>query len=378
MADASAPPLGVYVHVPFCRHACRYCDFHFSTLLKQIPEVVDAMVREVELRLPFDTQASTLYWGGGTPSLLPDADFTRLQDALRSQLRLDAGAECTLEVNPEDVSNGSLALWRRAGFNRLSVGVQSFRDDRLDWMGRAHRGVDAEAAIRRAQDAGFSSMSLDLIYGLPGSSLGEWQEQVGRAMELGTPHLSAYALTVEPRTALAHDVAKGRSEAPRDERAAEDFLWLRSEVERLGWEGYEVSNYARPGCRAKHNSSYWQGSPYVGIGPGAHSYDGHRLRRSNVRNNSLYQGAVLAKKESGWFDLEQLSDQEHFHEQVLTQLRRVEGLPRSAAGGRNLSEVWSKWIAMGYMISDELGWRLQGEGWLWVDAVAGDAFGLES
>jgi oxygen-independent coproporphyrinogen-3 oxidase len=221
-------------------------------------------------------------------------------------------------------------------------------------------------------------MSLDLIYGLPGSSLGEWQEQVGRAMELGTPHLSAYALTVEPRTALAHDVAKGRSEAPRDERAAEDFLWLRSEVERLGWEGYEVSNYSRPGCRAKHNSSYWQGSPYVGIGPGAHSFDGHRLRRSNVRNNSLYQGAVLANKETGWFDLEQLSDQEHFHEQVLTQLRRVEGLPHSVAGGRNLSEAWSKWIGMGYMVSDELGWRLQGEGWLWVDAVASDAFGLES
>lgn len=369
---------GIYVHVPFCRHACRYCDFHFSTVLRQIPGVVEAMVREADLRLPQGMPAQTLYWGGGTPSVLPDAEFLTLNEAIRSRIELAEGAECTLEVNPEDVSADRLALWRTAGFNRLSVGVQSFRDDRLDWMGRPHRGRDAEDSVRRAQDAGFANLSLDLIYGLPGSSLGEWQEQVGRALELGTPHLSAYALTVEPRTALAHDVAKGRSEAPRDERAAEDFMWFRAELERQGWEAYEVSNYAQPGRRAVHNSSYWNGAPYVGLGPGAHSFDGAATRRANVRSNPVYQRALTSGGSDDWFELEVLTDQERFHEQLLTQLRRAEGLPRAAAAGRDLDRVWSKWIAQGFLTSDPEGWRLTGEGWLWADAVAADAFGVHA
>ena len=369
---------GVYVHVPFCRHACRYCDFHFSTLLKQIPDVVSAMVREAELRLPQGLPAATLYWGGGTPSVLPEAELVRLNQAVRAPLALAEGAECTLEVNPEDVTDRSLALWRAQGFNRLSVGVQSFRDDRLDWMGRPHRGRDAEDAVRRAQDAGFSNLSLDLIYGLPGSSLGEWQEQVGRALDLGTPHLSAYALTVEPRTALFHDVAKGTAAAPSDDRAAEDFRWLRAELQRQAWDAYEISNYAKPGFRAQHNSAYWQGSPYVGIGPGAHSFDGRRTRRANVRSNPSYQKALAAPVPAEWFELEVLSDQEWFHEQVLTQLRRQEGLSRAAAQGRDLDRAWSAWIGQGMLRADDQGWRLEGEGWLWADAVAADAFGLEA
>jgi len=369
---------GVYVHVPFCRHACRYCDFHFSTLLKQIPDVVSAMVREAELRLPQGLPAATLYWGGGTPSVLPEADFVRLNQAVRAPIALAEGAECTLEVNPEDVTDRSLALWKSQGFNRLSVGVQSFRDDRLDWMGRPHRGRDAEDAVRRAQDTGFTNLSLDLIYGLPGSSLGEWQEQVGRALDLGSPHLSAYALTVEPRTALFHDVAKGKAAAPSDERAAEDFRWLRAEIQRVGWDAYEVSNYAQPGFRAQHNSAYWKGSPYVGIGPGAHSFDGNRTRQANVRSNPGYQKALLAPVPTGWFELEVLSDQEWFHEQVLTQLRRAEGLGRAAAQGRDLDRAWASWIRQGMLRADEQGWRLDGEGWLWADAIASDAFGLEA
>jgi oxygen-independent coproporphyrinogen-3 oxidase len=370
-------PGGVYVHVPFCRHACRYCDFHFSTQLRGIPDVVSAMLREAELRLPQGLPAATLYWGGGTPSVLPEADFVRLNQALRAALALAQGAECTLEVNPEDVSASSLALWKEQGFNRLSVGVQSFRDERLDWMGRPHRGQDAEDAVRRAQDAGFSNLSLDLIYGLPGSSLGEWQEQVGRALDLGTPHLSAYALTVEPRTALFHDVAKGKAAAPSDDRAAEDFMWLRAELHRQDWDAYEVSNYAKPGFRAQHNSAYWKGRPYVGIGPGAHSFDGLRTRRANLRSNPGYQKALAAATPSKWFEVEVLSDQEWFHEQVLTQLRRQEGLSRAAAHGRDLDRAWASWIRQGMLRSDEQGWRLDGEGWLWADAVAADAFGLE-
>ncbi len=376
--SSASESAGVYVHVPFCRHACRYCDFHFSTVLRQIPSVVAAMAREAELRIPSGQRTATLYWGGGTPSVLPDSEFLSLNAAIRDRLDLADGAECTLEVNPEDVRADRLDLWRSGGFNRLSIGVQTFRDERLDWMGRPHRGRDAEDAVRRAQDAGFGNLSLDLIYGLPGSSLGEWQEQVGRALELGTPHLSAYALTVEPRTALAHDVATGRSEPPRDERAAEDFLWFRAELERQGWEAYEVSNYAKPGWRAVHNSAYWSGSPYLGLGPGAHSFDGHRTRRANVRSNPEYQKALSEGRRSGWFELEVLSDQERFHEQLLTQLRRAEGLSRSMASGRDLDRVWTKWIRQGMLASDERGWRLQGEGWLWADAVAADAFGVEA
>lgn len=332
---------------------------------------------EAELRVPNGTKANTLYLGGGTPSVLPRDVFVALNATLRERLMLNSDAECTMEVNPEDLSVEALALWRSEGFNRLSVGVQSFRDERLDWMGRPHRGIDAEMGVRRAQDAGFENLSLDLIYGLPGSSLGEWQDQVGRALELNTPHLSAYALTVEPRTALAHDVAKGQTEGPKDERAAEDFMWLRAEMQRQGWDAYEVSNYAKPGWRAVHNSSYWQGEPYVGLGPGAHSFDGFRQRRANVRNNSVYQKALSSPGSEVWFEIENVSDQEWFHEQVLTQLRRVEGLSRAVAEGRDLDRAWSKWMQQGLLVGDEQGWRLCGEGWLWADAIASDAFGLE-
>ena len=234
----------------------------------------------------------TWYWGGGNAisSATPSRPkFKRWRtDSFASCAACGPKGEFTLEANPEDVSDVQLRSWREIGVNRLSMGIQTFVDRRLVWMNRAHSGEQARDAVRRAQDAGLENITVDLMYGLPETSLSEWQENVGQALELGVPHLSTYALTVEDKTALHHQIKKGTSSAPKDERAREDFLWLRSALRTAGWEPYELSNASKPGMRAQHNSAYWSGEAYVGIGPGAHSYDGAAIRQWNVSHNLRY------------------------------------------------------------------------------------------
>ena len=210
---------GLYLHVPYCRKACTYCDFHFSTQLTTLPAMVEAMQTETRLRLLEATPMATWYWGGGTPSVLPAASIAALIDTFKRHAPLQPDGEFTLEANPEDLTAERLATWRELGVNRLSVGVQTFVDARLTWMNRAHTGKQAQEGIARAQDAGFENITLDLIYGLPGTSLGEWQDNVGQALELGTPHLSTYALTVEEKTALHHAIQSGKTASPDDARA---------------------------------------------------------------------------------------------------------------------------------------------------------------
>ncbi|HRH38493.1 MAG TPA: radical SAM family heme chaperone HemW, partial [Flavobacteriales bacterium] len=270
---------GLYFHIPFCKQACTYCDFHFSTS-KDRTVVLDAMELELVRRAKElgDAPVSTIYFGGGTPSLLDQERIGVFIQQSRDLFRVDRNPEVTLEANPDDISEERLARWKEMGITRISLGTQSFREDRLKWMGRAHNGEQALRSIALIAKAGFASWTIDLIYGLPSMTLEEWDEQIRIALDHGMPHLSAYCLTVEPRTALAHQVKKRVVNMPGDDDQSAQFDRLMERMEAAGFDHYEISNFGRPGHWSSHNTSYWEGVPYLGIGPSAHSFDGKARR----------------------------------------------------------------------------------------------------
>lgn len=320
---------GLYFHIPFCRKACTYCDFHFSTAVRGREALLDAMEKELVLRARElgDAPVASIYFGGGTPSLLEPARIAALLQLARDLLRVQRDAEVTLEANPDDITPERLEQWKAMGITRLSLGTQSFRDDRLAWMGRAHNAGQALRSIALIARAGFTSWTIDLIYGLPGMTLPEWDEQLRIALDHGLPHLSAYALTVEPRTALAHQVKRGRVVPAGDEATAAQFDHLMARMKEAGLLHYEISNFGRPGHFSRHNSSYWEGVPYLGIGPAAHSFSG-TTRRWNVANNARYTAAV--EKGDVFSDSETLTAAQRTNELLLTGLRTHRGVQLDA------------------------------------------------
>ena len=315
---------GIYLHIPFCRKACTYCDFHFSTSLKLKERVLAAMHREWEERgAELADPVDTIYFGGGTPSLLEPAEIAALLARARNLHTVAQDAEITLEANPDDITPVRLAAWRDLGITRLSLGTQSFREERLRFMGRAHTAEQALRSIALIAKAGLASWTIDLIYGLPGMTLAEWDEQLTIALDHGMPHLSAYCLTVEERTALDHQVRKGMVLMPGDADQSAQFDRLIERIEAAGLEQYEISNFGRPGHRSRHNMAYWEGVPYLGIGPSAHSYNG-RIRRWNVAHNARYATA-LEHGEPCWEE-ELLTPAQRTNEALLTGLRTVAGV----------------------------------------------------
>ena len=317
---------GLYFHVPFCRQACSYCNFHFSTARQGHDEMVEAMARELETRaseMPAGPWSS-VYLGGGTPSLLTAGQVERLLAVAASTRGIAAGAEVTLEANPDDLDGTRVEAFAKTPVNRLSIGVQSFREGDLVYMRRAHDARQAIASVARAREAGFDELTIDLIYGTPGLDDAAWLANLRRAVALGVPHISAYALTVEPKTALAHDIRAGRSLPVDEEQAARQMELLVDTLGAAGYEHYEVSNFALPGHRARHNSSYWKGEAYLGIGPSAHSFDGSRTRSWNVAHNARYLRAI----EAGDSPLarETLTADERYNELLLTGLRTSWGV----------------------------------------------------
>ncbi|MEM1220964.1 MAG: radical SAM family heme chaperone HemW, partial [Bacteroidota bacterium] len=284
---------GIYLHIPFCKQACHYCNFHFSTSLRKKTEMVEALLREIDLRHDYlsDRQLRSIYLGGGTPSLLTGSELEQLFERIDQYFTIAPDAEITLEANPDDLSREYLSALAKSPVNRLSIGVQSFFAEDLAFMNRAHTAEEADRCIRLAQDAGFSNMSIDLIYGSPTTPLEHWIQNLEKSIALGVPHLSTYALTVEPKTALEHFVAKGKVPAPKDEHMEEQFMAMLDRLEAAGYEHYEISNWAKPGHYAVHNTSYWQGIPYLGIGPSAHSYDG-QSRQWTIANNARYMAGL--------------------------------------------------------------------------------------
>ena len=321
---------GIYIHIPFCSKACHYCNFHFSTSLHRKNEFVEALLRELDMlqfpgEQPIDRQADTIYFGGGTPSLLNQQELDTILEKIHQRFSVSANAELTLEANPDDLKPDKIRELVSMGINRLSIGVQSFFDEDLRWMNRAHHANQARRAIADAQDAGITNLSIDLIYGVPGMSTARWQQNIETAVSLQVPHLSCYALTVEEKTALHHFIRKGKVQPPSDSLQAEQFLLLMDLLATQRYEHYEISNFALPGMRSRHNSSYWQGKPYYGFGPSAHSFNGAFTRWWNIPNNALYISQLMAGQPA--FESEQLSPVMRINETIMTLLRTIEGLP---------------------------------------------------
>ncbi len=367
---------GLYLHIPFCRQACTYCDFHFSTLEKGREDLLDAMELELVQRTAEvgDAPVGTIYFGGGTPSLLGPARIAAFIQQAHDLFRVARDAEVTLEANPDDIDPAKLEAWKAAGINRISLGTQSFRDDRLRWMGRAHNAAQALASIRAIANAGFRTWTIDLIYGLPGMTTAEWDEQLTIALDHGMPHLSAYGLTVEERTALHHQVRTGRVVPAGDGEQAEQFQHLITRMEAAGLEQYEISNFGRPGHFARHNTSYWQGIPYLGIGPSAHSFNGTE-RRWNVANNARYTAGVRAR--STFWEAEQLSAADRTNEQVLTGLRTMWGVELARLPLDLLAvnaPVVERYVAAGSLLHADGRLVLTRAGRNFADRIASDLF----
>lgn len=327
---------GIYIHIPFCSKACHYCNFHFSTSLHRKEAFLKALHREIaaqQFPVPLERPLtiSTLYIGGGTPSLLSYDELYQLVQQVKNNYPFESGMEITLEANPDDINSEKLTGWKQAGINRLSIGVQSFRQQDLEWMNRAHSATQATRAIELARQAGFENLTIDLIYGTPTLEDAAWLENLGIANTLGITHLSCYALTVEEKTALHHFIAKGKVAGLDEEKQARHFEMLTQWAEEHGWEQYEISNLCRPGHRSKHNSAYWAGTPYLGFGPSAHSFDGKNNRWMAVANNALYIKAWMENDGAGTYEIETLTKEQQLNERIMTGLRRMEGIPIDSA-----------------------------------------------
>jgi len=318
---------GIYIHIPFCRKACSYCNFHFSTSLDQKKPFLDALKHEIKLRRDFLKEGQTIetiYFGGGTPSLLESDEIKAIMEALHENYRISSDTECTLEANPDDISTSVVKAWMHSGINRLSLGVQSFDDAELAWMNRAHTASQSLQSIDEILEAGMHNFSIDLIFGSPLQSRDSLEKNAGLITAKKIKHISCYGLTVEPRTALFQQVKKGQTADTDSEHQANDFLFLMNYLQGEGYEHYEISNYALPGYRSKHNISYWEGLPYLGLGPAAHGYNGENKRRWNIANNAIYIRELINNRIP--FEEETLEPVQQLNEYIMTALRTVEGI----------------------------------------------------
>jgi oxygen-independent coproporphyrinogen III oxidase len=324
--------LHLYLHIPFCKQACHYCDFHFSTNLSAKSELVAAICKEIELQknyMPTPT-LNSIYFGGGTPSLLTESELAQIFETIHRHFIVNPDAEITLEANPDDLTVEKLQLFKNY-VNRLSIGIQSFHGPYLQFMNRAHSADEAESCVKKAQDVGFENISIDLMYGMNlDKNIGTrgtrpndlWQTDLDKAVALSIPHISSYCLTIEPKTVLGNWLKNKKIAAVDDELAAQQFEMMVKHLARNGYEHYEISNFAKPNQYAQHNSSYWQQRSYLGVGPSAHSFNG-TSRQYNVSNNALYIKALEKNKLD--FEIEQLSSEDQANDYLLTGLRTVWG-----------------------------------------------------
>ena len=370
---------GIYIHIPFCRQACHYCDFHFSTSMKKKDEMVDAISRELVMRkdeLNNET-IETIYFGGGTPSVLTNGQIASILAAVHSNFNVISDPEITLEANPDDLSAERIHELSASQINRLSIGIQSFFEEDLKMMNRAHNAYEAEVCLAEAVKY-FDNISIDLIYGVPGMSNERWLQNVEKALSFGVPHISSYALTVEPKTALHKCVVSGTIPQPSDEVAQEHFHLLADKLEQNGFVHYELSNFGKEGFFSKNNTAYWLGKKYLGIGPSAHSYNG--ISRSwNISNNTLYLKAIEAGQLPS--ETEKLTPADRYNEYVMTGLRTIWGV--SAERVKNefgtqystyLLREAEKHIGRGLLHLDEGVLKTTKEGKFLADGIASDLF----
>ncbi|MEQ8925650.1 MAG: radical SAM family heme chaperone HemW [Fulvivirga sp.] len=315
---------GIYVHIPFCKQACHYCDFHFSTNQSQQTQMVNSILKEIVLQKKYLTEPiETIYFGGGTPSMLNDKELQSILEVIHSSFDTTHCKEITLEANPDDLSSEQLTLLANAGVNRLSIGMQSFDDDVLKFLNRAHTSKESIKVLEEINASKFSNVSVDLIYGIPDRNHDQWRNDIKRLLSYAPQHISAYCLTIEPNTAFGNWAKKGKLKPVSEDFAAEQFEILVSELTKSGYEHYEISNFCLPGFESLHNSSYWRQKPYLGVGPSAHSYN-LVSRQRNISNNLKYIKAI----EEGVLPafIERLSDIDKANDYLLTSLRTKWGV----------------------------------------------------
>ena len=371
---------GIYIHVPFCIQACHYCDFYFSTSLKNKTKVINAIKQELSIQKNYLNNApiSTIYFGGGTPSVLTGDEMTSIIDVINKQFYVNSNVECTIEANPEDITTEKLSSWFYSGINRISLGVQSFRDDDLKYMNRVHNGITAEKSIELIVLSKIDNFSVDLIYGFPKLSDYFWKKNIQKLINLKIKHISCYCLTVEKNTALFHLIKNKKYETINPERGRNQFLIAHNMLTNNGYEHYEISNFAKDSFKSKHNQNYWNHTFYLGVGPSAHSFNGSS-RHWNIKNNLLYCDAIQNNKPH--YKKEILSKKDIINEYILTTIRTNKGIDLQYICNKidNLelvlfkSEV-QKLIKKKLIIKTNNNIQLTLSGMLFADQIASDLF----
>lgn len=371
---------GIYIHIPFCKQACNYCDFHFSTSLKMKSSFVAALLMEIELRKSvFENQSiESIYLGGGTPSLLNASELTLIFEKLASSFSISPDAEITLEANPDDLTFEKIQELKTTPVNRLSIGIQSFRDADLKFMNRAHTSSEALSSINMCKEAGFNNLTIDLIYGTPGMDENAWLENLQTAFKLNIPHISSYALTVEEKTALHYQILANKTPELDEHQSALQFEMLMAEMKNNGYEQYEISNFCKPNSYSRHNSSYWKKDNYLGLGPSAHSFLGDK-RLWNVSNNGKY----IKSLEKGILPLQEecLTVRDRYNEYVMTSLRTKWGCSLqvietdfSLEFANYFKEEIKSYVVQGYVNLEMEVYYLTESGKLLADRIASDLF----
>lgn len=366
---------GLYFHIPFCKRICSYCDFFRVARLDRLGDVVEAMHKELEEQRNFlnDRQISTIYFGGGTPSLVHPSELQRLMDHSAQLWDCSGVGEITVEANPDDISAQWVEALRRTDINRVSLGVQSFNDRELKMMNRRHSAEEAVVAVKRLQDAGIENITIDLIFGVDGFGEEVLSQSIEQALSLGVQHISAYHLTIEPNTAFGRRLARGEMSEVAEDQSEKEYAMLHNRLTAAGFEHYEVSNYALKGFRAKHNSSYWQGVEYLGVGVGAHSFN------CEVRHYS--EQSIEEYVERREYVVEQLTPRDHYNEYVMTALRCKEGIDclfvAENFGEKALQRVKegvAPWVESGDVVTDEKCIKIPAERFMISDAVIESLF----
>ncbi len=369
---------GIYIHIPYCKVKCHYCDFHFSTKLDGKANLLDALVKELELRKTSITETvETIYFGGGTPSLLQQSEIHQILKSVYKHYTVAADAELTFECNPDDLTPEKLRQLKAEGINRLSIGTQSFNDEFLTLMNRAHNAKEAFGSISHAKELGFTNITIDLIYGVPGSTLKTWAYDLQQLVDLDIPHLSAYCLTIEENTVFDHWRKTGKLKPYSDEGSLAQFQFLLDFTKQHGFEQYEISNFAKPGFISKHNSAYWLGKPYLGIGPSAHSYSINK-RQWNIANNAKYIKFVTSG--DTFYESENLTVSDRFNDYILTRLRTKWGINKTdlaAISAKMTDEIQpaaQRHIKIGNLLQHGETLFLTEKGKFLTDAISADLF----
>lgn len=370
---------GIYLHIPFCKQKCSYCDFHFSTTFHAYREkMIKSLVQELITRKETlqDEPIKTIYFGGGTPSLLTEMELSELITTVYDHYQVISSPEITLEANPDDIDEEKVKHWKKAGVNRLSIGLQSFNPTVMQWMNRAHSVEQSLACIPIAQQAGITNISIDLIYGLPDLTMEAWENEIETALKLGVQHISAYCLTIEDKTALASWVKSKKINAPSNELQALQFQLLQEKLIKAGFDHYEISNFGLPDFYSRHNSSYWKGDKYIGIGPSAHSFDGTH-RSWNIANNTRYIKGIESNQPE--YDFEKLTPENKFNELLLVGLRTKWGVDLTQLASilplpMAFTETLNSFILKGWVEQTGNEICLTQDGKSWADKIAEDLF----